>query len=274
MTDATVEQQGESKRRREHLEVHQAADSSSSSSSSSSSESSTDTGVGLVDVCTILCDNSEVSKRDKVTEKHVAIAEGREGGPTTLDLTKWDFNKADCRKMVEKSKPLLLIGSPIDSGQENKVRARGVLHLAFICELYETQVREGRYFLRTHSHCAEPAVVDFMNRFPDTFQTVTDRRLYGPNAPHAVNLALICELYETQLHGGRYFLHAHSHSADSWEQSTVVDLMNRFPDTFQTVTDRGLFGMDTLTRWFTNSGCIAQALIRHRETCGNWSKRL
>ena len=54
MTDATVEQQGESKRRREHPEVPQAAD-----SSSSSSESSTDTGMGLVNVCTILCDNSE-----------------------------------------------------------------------------------------------------------------------------------------------------------------------------------------------------------------------
>ena len=52
MTDATVEQQGEPKRRREHLEVPQATD--SSSSSSSSSESSTDTEMGLVDVCTTI----------------------------------------------------------------------------------------------------------------------------------------------------------------------------------------------------------------------------
>ena len=44
MTDATVEQQRESKRRREHLDVPQATD--SSSSSSSSSESSTDTEMG------------------------------------------------------------------------------------------------------------------------------------------------------------------------------------------------------------------------------------
>ena len=205
MTDATVEQQEESKRCREHPEVPQAAD--SSSISSSSSESSTDTEMGLVDVCTILCDNSE--------------AEGRcEGGPITLDLTEWDFNKADCRnkcrKLVENSKPLLLIGSPIDSGQGNKERARGEsLHVAFICELYETQ-----------------------------------------------------------LHGGRYFLHAHSHSADCWEQSKVVDFMNRFPDTFQTVTDRSLFGQNvhhgrnTLTRWLTNSGCVAQALssVNHSST--------
>ena len=56
MTDATVEQQGESKRCREHPEAPQAAD---SSSSSSSSESSTDTERSLADVCTILCGNSE-----------------------------------------------------------------------------------------------------------------------------------------------------------------------------------------------------------------------
>ena len=81
MTDATVEQQEDSKRRRGHPEVPQAADSSGSgSSSSSSSESSTDTEMGLVDVCTIFCDSSEVSKRDSVMEKPVAVAEGREGG--------------------------------------------------------------------------------------------------------------------------------------------------------------------------------------------------
>ena len=73
MPEATVEQQGESKRRRDHPEVPQAAE-SSSSSSSSSSESSTDTEMGLVDVCTILRKTSE--------------AKGRcEGGPATLDLT-------------------------------------------------------------------------------------------------------------------------------------------------------------------------------------------
>ena len=36
--------------------------------------------------------------------------------------------------------------------------------------------------------------------------------------------------------------------------------MNRFPDMFQTVTDRDLFGVNTRTTWLTHSGCIAQAL--------------
>ena len=56
MTNANVEQQGESRRRREHPEVPQAVENSNNStenSSSSSNSSSTDTEMGLVDVCTI-----------------------------------------------------------------------------------------------------------------------------------------------------------------------------------------------------------------------------
>ena len=78
MTDATIEQQGEPKRRRVHLEVPQAA--GSSSSSSSSSESSTDTEMGLVVVCTFLSGNSEAEIRCR---------------PVTLDLTEWYLSKAD-----------------------------------------------------------------------------------------------------------------------------------------------------------------------------------
>ena len=80
-------------------------------SSSSSSESSTDTEMGLVDVCTILCGNSERAtgkpvavaeereggNSERATRKPVAVAEEREGGPVTLDLTKLDSNKAACR---------------------------------------------------------------------------------------------------------------------------------------------------------------------------------
>ena len=139
MTDATVEHQGEPKRRREH----QITD-----SSSSSSESSTVTEMGLVDVCTIIYENSE--------------AEGRcQGGPVTLDLTEWDFSRADCRnkcrKVVENSKPVLLIGSPIDSGRGNKERARAVLHLA----------HGGRYFLDTHSHSARQLGTMYSGGFHD-----------------------------------------------------------------------------------------------------------
>ena len=48
----------------------------------STSESSTDTQMGLVDVCAVLCVNSQES--------------GLRCVPVTLDLTQWIFNKADC----------------------------------------------------------------------------------------------------------------------------------------------------------------------------------
>ena len=52
---------------------------------------------------------------------------------------------------MKNSKPLLLMGSPIDSDGEDGEQTRAVLHPAFICELYEIQKRQGRYFLHTHS---------------------------------------------------------------------------------------------------------------------------
>ena len=75
-----------------------------------------------------------------------------------------------------------------------------------------------------------------------------------------LHLAFIYDLYEIRVRVGRYFLHTQSHAAKSWDQPTVVDFINMFPDMCQTVTDRDLFGVNTPTRWLTNSGCIVQAL--------------
>ena len=87
---------------------------------------------------------------------------------------------ARCRKLVDHSNPLLLIGPPVDFGGRDTEQARVVLHVAFICELYELQVRRGRYFLHTPSHSAESASNGgSMNRLPDVFQTVTDSCLFG-----------------------------------------------------------------------------------------------
>ena len=52
------------------------------------------------------------------------------------------------------------------SGQEKKERARGYLHLAFICELYKTQLH---------------------GVGSSSFQTVTDKSLFGPNVHHRMN---------------------------------------------------------------------------------------
>ena len=73
---------------------------------------------------------------------------------------------------------------------------------------------------------------------------------------------------------GISFTHTHILQTVGNSQQTAVDFMNKFPDTFQTVTDRSLFGpnvphgVNTLTRWLTNSGCVAQALssLNHSST--------
>ena len=97
----------------------------------------------------ILCVNSEAAKRDEVTGKLFAIAEEREGGPITLDMTNWDFKKADCRtrcrKLIENSKPLLLIGSPIDSRVEDVEQTRAVLHMLAKFTMYKC-ARDGIFF--------------------------------------------------------------------------------------------------------------------------------
>ena len=83
MTDETVEQQGDSKRRREHPEVPQAAD-----RTAAAVKAQPTLKLGSVVVCTILCVNFEAAKRKRVTVKPVAVfAEGRrEGGPVVMTL--------------------------------------------------------------------------------------------------------------------------------------------------------------------------------------------
>ena len=55
-------------------------------------------------------------------------------------------HKIPSRNVVKNSKPLLLIGSPIDFGGGDKEQAHAILHLAFIGELCEIKVRRGWYF--------------------------------------------------------------------------------------------------------------------------------
>ena len=100
-------------------------------------------------MCVRFCGNPEMA-----AGKPVAVSEEREG--VTLDLAKWDFNKADCRtgcrKLIENSKPLLLMD------HRSILMERTKSKLGRFCtwrELYKIQVSQGRYFLHTHSHSAE-----------------------------------------------------------------------------------------------------------------------
>ena len=94
----------------------------------------------------------------------------------SLDLTikdetsqPYDFNKHDCRekarRLIHKTKPLLLIGSPMCTwfsvlqnlnkkhmSKEDWQRAynNAVEHIKFVFELYDIQVKNGRYLLHEH----------------------------------------------------------------------------------------------------------------------------
>ena len=153
MTDETVEPQGGSKRSRENPEAPHAA-------------------MGFVDVCTILCGNSERAtakpvavaegreggNSERTTVKPSAVAEGREGGnserttvkpsavaeeresgPLIFDLR--PVAEPDAEKK-ENSKPVMLMESPIDSDGEDEEQTWAVPHLTFVRKLYELQVRE------------------------------------------------------------------------------------------------------------------------------------
>ena len=117
-----------------------------------------------------------------------------------LDLTTWDFSKAECdTKLVECSKPLLLIGWIPDSsscpceqkqhrswyvGQRAHTRGSACGISSVNCTT--CRCSEDGTFFHTHPHSADspdqPLIVDIKTRFPSTFQTVTDSRLLGPRA--------------------------------------------------------------------------------------------
>ena len=149
MTDATVEQQGESNRRREHPEVPQAAD----SSSSSSSESSTDTEMGLVDVCTILSGISAKPIAEPDAENWLRTR------PSSLVERTRNVHGGFCTWH--------------SSASCTKRNCTGSVFLSLSLSL------------QTVGNSRQ--VVDFMNRFPDPFQTVTDRSLFGPNVRLGMN---------------------------------------------------------------------------------------
>ena len=95
----------------------------------------------------------------------------------SLDLTvkdengqPYDFSKHECRekarRLIRKTKPLLLVGSPMctwfsalqnlnktHTNKEDWKKAynNAVDHIKFVFELYDTQVKNGRYFLHENS---------------------------------------------------------------------------------------------------------------------------
>ena len=125
----------------------------------------------------------------------------------SLDLTvtddqgqPWDFSKHECREkarqLLHKTKPLLLVGSPMctwfsllqnlnkkhmSPEDWNKGYRRAVEHIKFVFEIYDIQMRSGRYFLHEHPATATswklPVVTDFCAKIP---ALVRDHNGYVP----------------------------------------------------------------------------------------------
>ena len=113
----------------------------------------------------------------------VAMAEkmGLIGG-LSMDLrTGWDFTKAEdrerCRQYVRRARPLVLIGSPPctmfsrlqnlnwGKSEERDARMHKELkttkeHIDFCCEMYELQMKAGRYFVHEHPDSASSWALD------------------------------------------------------------------------------------------------------------------
>ena len=81
----------------------------------------------------------------------------------------WDFdileNRIKARKLFDDQQPALIIGSVVctafsalqamneqrrDPEVVKRERIRAMVHLRFVCELYQMQLDEGRYFLHEH----------------------------------------------------------------------------------------------------------------------------
>lgn len=118
-----------------------------------------------------------------------------EGRPWNFDLAE---SRERARRLIEQTKPTLLIGSPMCTwfstlvqlgraqiGEEEyqRQRQRAVDHLAFAFELYALQAKHGRYFLHEHPLSAnswdEKCVIDFVLQHSGLSTTVTHMCQFG-----------------------------------------------------------------------------------------------
>ena len=129
----------------------------------------------------------------------------------SLDLTtaapdgqEWDFTKVsrrrEARKPLDETKPKVLIGPPMrtafsalqrlsahkqDPEVVRKTRMEAEMHLAFCCELYETQIKRGDYFIHEHPSGASSwrcSCIKRLMAIPGVIATTADQCIYGLTA--------------------------------------------------------------------------------------------
>jgi hypothetical protein len=120
-----------------------------------------------------------------------------DGMPWDLDIP---AKRERLRRLIREQRPTLLIGSPMcaafsqlqnlnkgkgDPAMKQELMKRAVAHVKFCCQLYELQVREGRYFLHEHPLVATswqlPCVIQTM-ALPGVQVVIAHQCCYGPLA--------------------------------------------------------------------------------------------
>ena len=97
----------------------------------------------------------------------------------------------------------------------------------------------------------------------------TEEQIKRKRVEANVHLDFVCRLYALQADKGRYFLHEHPNTATSWQEGSIVDMLDR-NGVLRIVGDQCQYGQsDELdnpvkkaTGWMTNSPCVAEALSK------------
>ena len=150
---------------------------------------------------------SEIYSPPRVTDAarrlNLGIAPGFAFDLTTVDENgkTWDFDDAsrrtEARRRLREQRPMFLIGSPMctafstwqflnaqrrDAGIVHREWVRAMVHLRFVCELYQEQIDAGRYFLHEHpagaTSWSEKCIRDLLVQ-PNVEAVTSDRCQYG-----------------------------------------------------------------------------------------------
>ena len=157
---------------------------------------------------------SEVYSPPRITQEIARTRPAHLSPGLALDLTvndpddgqPWDFTvpakRIKARKLLQRSKPMLLIGSPMctafstwqrlnatraNPGARRRAYKEACEHMEFVAQLYHDQISEGRYFVHEHPQFASSWDLECIKRLlrlPGVGKTRGDQCQYGAEAPH------------------------------------------------------------------------------------------
>ena len=133
-------------------------------------------------------------------------------------------------------------------------------------EAYDLVEKQKPYCLVGSPSCSPYCSFQHLNavRYQWTDEEVKRRRVEAN-----VHLDFVCRLYRLQQDQGRYFLHEHPSTATSWQEESIIGVME-LEGVQRVVGDQCQYGqaddmgnpVRKATGWLTNSPCVAKALSK------------